>query len=109
MNEHIRRGNEAVFRGNRDEAILEFYEALADPDPMVQRIAGNRLRELTPDVVFASSSSSLYHRAECAAKQAIWKNHLITFNDWRKAESAGYRGCPMCKPPRPTVTPQGGV
>lgn len=100
INEHIRRGNEAVTAGDYDRAILEYYEALTDPDDLVQRIASNRLRDLTPDAVFGSSSSSLYHRPECAAKQAIWKNHLIKFNDWRRAESAGYRGCPMCNPPR---------
>ena len=76
MNEHIRRGNEAMFRNERDKAILEYYEALADPDELVQRIARNRLRELTPDLVFASSSSNLYHRPECAAKRAIYRNHL---------------------------------
>lgn len=101
MNEHIRRGNEAMSRNERDQAILEYYEALADPDELVQRIARNRLRELTPDLVFASSSSNLYHRPECAAKRAIYRNHLITFKDWREAESAGYGGCPTCNPPRP--------
>ena len=105
MNEHIRRGNQAAFQGDKDEALLEYYEALADPDELVQRIARNRIRELTPDVVFGSSSSNLYHRPECAAKQAIWRNHLMTFRDWREAESAGYRGCPTCNPPRPTVRP----
>lgn len=105
MNEHIRRGNQAALRGDKDEALLEYYEALADADELVQRIARNRIRELTPDVVFASSSSNLYHRPECAAKKAIWRNHLITFRDWSEAESAGYQGCPTCNPPRPTARP----
>lgn len=59
MNDHIRRGNEAMSQGDRDQAILEYYEALSDPDAIVQRIARNRLYDLTPDVVFASSSSDL--------------------------------------------------
>ena len=105
MNEHIKRGNEAIFQNDRDTAILEYYEALSDPDELVQRIARNRLRELTPDVVFASSSSNLYHRPECSAKQAIWRNHLITFRDWREAESSGYAGCPNCNPSRPGSQP----
>lgn len=111
MNDHIRRGNEAMFQKDRDLAILEFYEALSDPDELVQRIASNRLRDLTPNVVFASSSSNLYHRPECAAKRAIWRNHLITFKDWREAESADYKRCPTCNPPRPGshLPPRGAV
>ena len=107
MSEYIERGNQAAVEGDKDRALMEYYKALRDPDELVQRIARNRIRELTPDVVFASSVSSLYHRPECAAKQAIWKNHIITFQDWKEAESAGYRGCPTCNPPKPTVYLQG--
>ncbi|MCX7023438.1 MAG: hypothetical protein NT080_02325 [Spirochaetes bacterium] len=62
MNEDIRPGNEAVLRNDRDKSVAEYYGALADPDELVQRIAQDRLRELFPDRVFASSSSHLYHR-----------------------------------------------
>jgi hypothetical protein len=103
MNEHIRRANQAMAKQDRDTAVLEYYEALADPDATDtdRRIAQHRLLELTPDTVYASSSSYLYHRPECAAKQRIWRNHLMKFTDWRKAESAGYEPCPICNPPRP--------
>lgn len=107
MSEHIERGNQAAIQGDKDTALMEYCMALKDPDDLVQRIARNRIRELTPDVVFASTSSNLYHRPECAAKQAIWKNHIITFTDWQEAESADYQGCPTCNPPRPTVYLQG--
>src|SRR5260221_7685283 len=103
MNEHIRRANEAMARADHGEALLEYYEALHDGDANEtdRRIARHRLFELTPDIVFASSSSHLYHRPECVAKEKIWRNHLVTFTDWRKAESAGYQGCSICNPPRP--------
>ena len=103
MSEHIDRGNQAAAEGDKDRALMEYYRALKDPDELVQRIARNRIRELTPDVVFASSSSNLYHRPECVAKHAIWKNHIISFRDWTEAESAGYKGCPICHPPKPTA------
>ena len=103
MSKYIERGNQAAVEGDKDRPLMEYYKALKDPDELVQRIARNRIKELTPDVVFASSRSKLYHRPECAAKQAIWKNHIIKFQDWKEAESAGYQGCPTCNPPRPTV------
>jgi hypothetical protein len=100
MNRHISRGNEAFDSGDLDRAIREFCKALDDPDKLVQRIARNRLRELSPDVVYGSSSSKLYHWPDCPAKQAIWRSHPLTFKNWREAESAGYAGCPTCNPPR---------
>jgi methylphosphotriester-DNA--protein-cysteine methyltransferase len=103
MNEHIRRANEAMARCDRDEAFREYYEAFHDDDAdeTDRRIARHRLFELTPDRVFASSSSYLYHRLECPAKKKIWRSHLMIFTDWKEAESAGYQGCPICNPPRP--------
>jgi hypothetical protein len=103
MNEHIRMANKAMAEGDRDTAICEYYEALIDSsaDSMDFRIAKNRLMELVPDNVSASSSSHLYHRITCPASRAIWRNHRLTFTDWREAESAGYQPCHMCNPPRP--------
>jgi hypothetical protein len=41
MNEHIRKGNDAVLAGDIDTAIKEFYEALDSTDITVKRIAQN--------------------------------------------------------------------
>jgi hypothetical protein len=103
VNEHIRKAKEAQARNDRDEAIREYREALRDPDAndTDRRIARNGLIDLTPDIVFASSSSNVYHRPECIAKENTWRNHRMTFTDWREAESEGYRGCAICNPPRP--------
>ena len=100
MNEHIKKGNEALKCGDLETAKVEFYEALADPDEVTQRIAHNRLYELFPQTVYGSSVSKLYHRSECAAKKAIWFKHLVTFKDWQEAEFNGYTPCHMCTPPR---------
>lgn len=80
MNEHIRQGNEALTSGDRDRAASEFYEALVDPDPVVQRIAKNRLMEIFPETVFASTHSygKLYHRENCAARNVIQARHRGT-------------------------------
>ena len=43
MNEHIRRGNQALKSGDLDGAQTAFIDALDDPDPLSQRIARNRL------------------------------------------------------------------
>jgi hypothetical protein len=103
MNEHIRLANEAMVRGDRDAAICEYYEVFYDleTDKLDRRIAVHRLMELLPDTVSASSSSDLYHRFSCPASRAIWRNHRLTFTDWREAETAGYKACQMCNPPRP--------
>src|SRR6516164_8114464 len=89
MNEHIQQGNLALNAGDRDRAATEFYEALEGPDPLTQRIARNRLMELFPETVFASTHSyqSLYNRPNCAAKNVIWSNHIVWFRDWREAEA----------------------
>lgn len=102
MNEHIRQGNEALKNGDRDRAATEFYEALADPDPLVQRIARNRLMELFPETVFASTHSfqQLYHRPNCTAKNVIEARHIVWFRDWTEAEDAGRVPCHVCKPMR---------
>lgn len=102
MNDHIRRGNEALRQGDQDTAKIEFYEALADPDELVQRIARNRLMELFPESVFASTHSfqSLYHRPNCTAKNVIQPRHIVHFRDWQEAERAGHVPCTTCKPPR---------
>jgi Metal binding domain of Ada len=103
MNEHIRTANNAMVRGDRDTAIREYYEVFSDlaAEKLDRRIATHRLMELLPDTVSASSASVLYHRPSCPASRAIWPNHRLTFADWREAESAGYRHCPTCNPPRP--------
>lgn len=103
MNAHIRRGNEAVVSGDRDRAILEYYEALEDVDPFTQRIARNRLTELLPDAVFGSTSSGRYHRARCNATPRIWRNHTVRFHDWHEAAAAGYIACLVCQPPKTIV------
>lgn len=103
MNEHVRRGNQAVVSGDRDLAILEYYEALEDDDPLVQRIAKNRLAELVPDAVFGSTSSRRYHRVRCSATPRIWRNHTVRFKDRHEAEAAGYVGCLVCQPPKTIV------
>ncbi len=102
MNEHIRQGNTALKAGDATRAATEFYEALADPDPLVQRIARNRLMELFPETVFASTHSyqKLYHRPNCAAKNVIEARHVVWFPDWRGAEAAGRVPCHMCRPIR---------
>ncbi len=101
MNPNIRRGNEAVLRGDYDTAIKEFYEAIDSPDATVKRIAENRLWQLCPERVIGSTSSMRYHRDTCQGGRKIWSNHLVNFSDWREAESAQYEPCPKCNPPRP--------
>jgi hypothetical protein len=46
MNEHIRRGNQALGKGEMGAARAEFILALSAPDELTQRIARNRLREI---------------------------------------------------------------
>lgn len=101
MNEHIRRGNDALAAGDLETAKREFCEALDDRDDLVRRIARNRLHELFPQTVYASSQKELYHRDVCIAVSGIWSNHLLTFKDWQEAEQAGYSACHACNPPRP--------
>ena len=109
MNEHIKRGNEALAQGDQETAKVEFYEALADQDELVQRIARNRLMELFPETVFASTHSfqKLYHRPNCTAKNVIQSRHIVHFKDWQEAERAGRVPCPTCKPPRLKSAPGG--
>lgn len=103
MNDHIRQGNEAILQGNRDLAAAEFYLALEDPDQLVQRIARNRLMELFPETVYATTHAGHYHRPNCPAKFATFANRIVWFKDWVEAERNGYKPCPSCRPPR--VTP----
>jgi hypothetical protein len=100
MNKHIQLGNEAISNGDLETAKSEFYEALADSHSLVQRIARNRLMELFPENVYASTHShqELYHRMNCSAKNVIQKRHIVHFKDWGEAEAAGYAPCHMCKP-----------
>ena len=102
MNEHIRRGNEALQHGDRDVAAKEFYEALADSDPVSQRIARNRLLELFPETVFASTHSfgKLYHRPSCPTENVIDERHITWFRDWQEAEDHGRSPCSICRPIR---------
>src|SRR5436305_6478933 len=102
MNEHIRLGNEAIRKGDVEAAKREFYEALADPAPLVQRIARHQLMVLFPEPVYAStySDKKLYHRMSCPAKLVTQANHIVHFKDWSEAEAAGRVPCERCKPPR---------
>ena len=102
MNPHVQAGNEALGRGDHDTANEEFLKALDDPDPLVQRIARNRLYELNPEQVYASTHSyqGLYHRRNCPAKNVIWNSHIIWYRDWREAEECGRQPCSMCRPAR---------
>ena len=102
MNEHIRRGNESLARGDRNAAARDFYKALDDPDPLVKRIARNRLKELFPESVYASTHSfqRLYHRPKCRAKDITQANHIEWFRDYREAERAGRVACHWCSPLR---------
>lgn len=104
MNEHIIKGNEALKLKDKNTAIEEFLQALDDKNPIVHRIAENRLNELVPCAVYGSSHSNLYHRVECPGKKAIYNHHLIQFKDWKQAEIAGYSQCPTCKPPKVGVS-----
>ena len=105
MNIHIKLGNDALRVGDTQTAVSEFLLALDDENVLVQRIARNRLFELHPEQVYGSTHSyqQLYHRPNCPAKNVTWKNHLIWFKDWRRAEEAGYHPCKNCKPLRGSV------
>lgn len=107
-NEHIRRGNAAIVVGNLELAKSEFYLALDDPDLLAQNIARNRLSELFPEQVYASTHAHLYHRPHCPAKNGIIRRRLVWFKDWNEAERAGKEPCPQCKPPRIQPRPGGG-
>ena len=100
MNEHIKKGNAAVQSGDLEKAKSEFYLALEDPSGLTQRIAKNRLLELFPETVYASSHSTLYHRPNCPAKNIMYRSRFVEFRDWSEAERAGYLPCGQCKPPR---------
>jgi len=102
MNEHIKLGNEAIRRGDSDTAIKEFYEALNDPSTLTQRIARNRLMELCPETVYASTHSyqALYHRPNCSAKNVIQARHIKWYKDWNEAEANGHVPCQTCRPSR---------
>ena len=102
MNEHIRKANEALQAGDRDTAASEYYLALEDPNPIVQRIAGHRLMEIFPEKVYGSTHSHqrLYHRPNCSAKNVIEKRHIVWFRDWIDAESKGHKPCGQCRPSR---------
>src|SRR5262245_7588727 len=102
MNRYIAEGNEALSRGDYSAATTAFLTAHEDPDPLVQRIARNRLYEMYPEEVYASTHSyqNLYHRPMCSAKNVIRRNHIFWFRSWREAELAGFVPCQRCRPPR---------
>jgi hypothetical protein len=50
MNEHIRRGNEALARSDLKTAKVEYSLALDAPNATIQRIAKNRLSDLERDL-----------------------------------------------------------
>jgi hypothetical protein len=100
MNDHIKRGNEALRQGDTETAKVEFYLALDDPNPITQRIANNRLLELFPETVYVSTHSRLYHRLNCPAKNIMHRGRYKEFKDWDEAERAGFEACPQCRPSR---------
>lgn len=103
MNPHIARGNKAIGDSDLTTASEEFLRALDDPDPLIQRIARNRLYDIHGEAVYGSTHSykGLYHRPSCAAKNVIWRNHIVWFRDWRDAETKGFGPCQQCRPVRP--------
>lgn len=105
MNPHIEAGMRALAMGDRETATNEFLSAFKDNNPVVRRIAENRLLELHPEPVYGSTASwnRYYHRPNCTAKNAIWDRNLVRFRDAQTAEMAGYNPCPLCKPPFCTV------
>ena len=50
MNEHIRKGNEALAKHEFETARAEFTFALSAPDSVTQRIAKNRLHDLADKI-----------------------------------------------------------
>lgn len=102
MNQHIEIGLSALDRGDTQEAVKAFTYAASDPDPLVQRIARNKLYDLHPETVYASTHSwkRLYHRENCPAKNVTWRSHIVRFRDWREAESCGFVPCSNCRPVR---------
>ncbi len=100
MNQHLLNGNEALRAGDDLRAVSEFLVAMEDADPLVQRIAKNRLYELHPPQVYASPQSyqRLYHRLSCPAKNRMYKCNFTLYKDWKDAEVAGFRPCHQCKP-----------
>lgn len=101
MNEHIQKAKDALRMGDRGTAEVEFRLALEDPDPSVKRIAQNYLTDLSPEEVYGSDWSNLYHRRQCPATGATYQQNFVTFRDWEDAESKGCSRCPQCKPRRP--------
>jgi hypothetical protein len=67
MNEHIRKGNEAIVKGDLQTAKAEFHLALADPNSLTQRIAKNRLRELVSTTLLAGTEQTGYPYNELIA------------------------------------------
>ncbi|NOT25765.1 MAG: hypothetical protein HOP16_06635 [Acidobacteria bacterium] len=102
INKHIARGNQALQAGDRDTAVAEFLLALDDPNFGTRLIASNRLMDLCPEEVYGTSTD-LYHRLTCPAKNIAYNGNYFLFRNWSDAESAGRRPCGQCKP-RPTTS-----
>ena len=102
MNSNILAGNDALRNGDLSGATEQFLLAAEDDDPLVRRIARNRLYEIHPEEVYASTHSyqALYHRQRCPAKNVTRRHHIIWFKNWRDAEAAGFQPCGQCKPLR---------
>lgn len=101
MNEHIRQGNQALARNDLEAAVAHFLAAADDRDPLVQRIARNRLYELHPEQVYASTHSyqRLFHRPCCSAKHVTQRRHIVWFRSASDAAAAGFVPCHNCRPP----------
>ena len=68
MNPHIAGGNTALRNNDLATASEEFLQALDDSDPLIHRIARNRLYDIHGEAVYGSTHSyqGLYHRPVAA-------------------------------------------
>ena len=83
-------------------AVEEFLLALDDQTSNEdhKRIAHNRLTELQPAAVYGTSTG-LYHKLDCPAKNITYSRNYVSLAHWRAAEARGYRPCGQCKPHPP--------
>ena len=102
MNDHIRRGNEAMKNGDYRTALREYNAALEDPNEEVKQIANNRLQEIELDLtpVWTAAFGRYYHRKSCTAENVTNRSYEPKHWYWFHALSRGYDPCPMCHPPQ---------
>lgn len=105
VNEHIRRGNEAMRKGDYRTAVVEYNAALEDPNEKVKQIATNRLQEIELDLapVWTAGFSCCYHKDSsppCPARNATNQYFELKYWYWFHALCRGYDPCPICHPPQ---------